>query len=220
MTLAIHILAGSLALVFGYVALFARKGAKLHRTSGALFVYAILVMAIAGLLIAAIRGVAPAINIPMALLASYLVVTALVTVRPFTAGVRWIHLGSVALALGIGVTDLAFGLEVLARGGRADMPAPPLLVFGGIALMAAGGDFRILRSGPLQGTPRLVRHLWRMCLALLIAAFSFFIGQSDEFPETIRIMPLLVLPPLLVLAAMIYWRWRIRDEARWRLRAD
>jgi uncharacterized membrane protein len=187
---AIHILAGSLALVLGYVALLARKGGKPHRTSGTLFVHSMLVMATAGLLVAAIEGVARAINIPMALLACYLVVTAL-------------------------------GVEALARGGgRAGMPAPLVLAFGGIALMAAGGDFRILRSAPLPGTARLARHLWRMCLALLIAALSFFIGQSDELPEAMRIMPLLALPVVFVLAATIFWRWRIRAVARWRLRAD
>ena len=44
MTLAIHILAGGLALVFGYVALYSRKGGTLHRRSGMLFVYAMSIM--------------------------------------------------------------------------------------------------------------------------------------------------------------------------------
>ena len=35
-----HILAGISALVFGYVALYATKGATLHRRSGIFFVYA------------------------------------------------------------------------------------------------------------------------------------------------------------------------------------
>ena len=33
----IHVVAGALALVFGYVALYAAKGAPLHRKSGILF---------------------------------------------------------------------------------------------------------------------------------------------------------------------------------------
>ena len=44
MTLLVHILAGGLALVFGYVALYAAKGATLHRKSGMLSVYAMLTM--------------------------------------------------------------------------------------------------------------------------------------------------------------------------------
>jgi uncharacterized membrane protein len=37
-----HVVAGGLALVFGYIALYAAKGAPLHRKSGILFVYAML----------------------------------------------------------------------------------------------------------------------------------------------------------------------------------
>ena len=39
-----HILAGGLALVFGYVALYKTKGATLHRKSGMLFVYTMVTM--------------------------------------------------------------------------------------------------------------------------------------------------------------------------------
>jgi len=44
MLLETHIVAGALALILGAVALLARKGARLHRRSGQLFVYAMLVM--------------------------------------------------------------------------------------------------------------------------------------------------------------------------------
>lgn len=39
MILPIHILAGILALLFGYVALFAPKGGALHRKVGLFFIY-------------------------------------------------------------------------------------------------------------------------------------------------------------------------------------
>jgi hypothetical protein len=78
----VHILAGSLGLLSGYVALYASKGAAVHRKSGLVFVCVMLTMATTGFLISAIEGVAPAINIPTALLVFYLVVTALTTVRP------------------------------------------------------------------------------------------------------------------------------------------
>jgi uncharacterized membrane protein len=44
--LPVHIAGGALALVFGYVALYATKGATLHRRSGTLFVYAMVTMAL------------------------------------------------------------------------------------------------------------------------------------------------------------------------------
>lgn len=221
MTLAIHIVAGSLALLSGYVALIARKGERLHRRTGKLFTYAMLTMAGAAVAVAVAHAAAPAINIPMALLAAYLVFTAMTTVRPAGTGARELLVGAITVALAVGLTDLAFGLGAIARGESVDgIPAFPFFLFGSVALLGAAGDLRVLRSGNPRGARRIARHLWRMCLALQIAALAFFIGQSDEFPEAIRIVPLLVLPPLFVLAAMIYWLWRVRTDARWRLQAD
>jgi uncharacterized membrane protein len=55
-----HIAGGALGLVSGFVALYAAKGARLHRRSGMLFVYAMLATCAAGVAIAAGSGVAPA----------------------------------------------------------------------------------------------------------------------------------------------------------------
>ena len=117
LTLLVHILAGGLGLVFGYVALYAAKGAPLHRRSGLLFVYAMLPMALFGMSISAFQNVAPEINIPAGLLTSYLVMTALTTVRPPTAASRWLNVVAMLVALTVGVTMLTFGLEALANGG-------------------------------------------------------------------------------------------------------
>jgi hypothetical protein len=52
-------------------------------------------------------------------------------------------------------------------------------------------------------------HLWHTCFALWIAAASFFLGQSDVFPEPLRIMTLLCIPVLFVLLLMFYWLVRV-----------
>jgi uncharacterized membrane protein len=207
----VHIVAGSLALVTGYVALYVAKGSRVHRKSGMLFVYAMLTMAFFGLTIAAVRGVAPALNIPVALLTAYLVVTSLITVRPPAAEPRCLHLGAMVVGFGVALTFLAFGFEAIANGGtRNGMPAFPFLMFGVVGLLASIGDVRVMRSGALKGASRLARHLWRMSFALFIAALSFFIGQAKVIPKPVRIMPLLALPVLAVLVTMLYWLWRVR----------
>jgi hypothetical protein len=206
-----HIVAGSLGLIFGYVALYSAKGGSLHRKSGMLFVFAMLPMALFGMAMALWRGVAPAINIPAGLLTSYLVITSLTTVRPPASGARWLHRGAMLVALGVGVSSLTFAAQALANGGtREGMPAFPFLLFGIVAMLGFVGDVRVARSGALRGAPRLARHLWRMSFALFIAALSFFIGQARVIPEPIRIRPLLALPVLLVLVTMFYWLWRVR----------
>ncbi|HYC58860.1 MAG TPA: hypothetical protein VEK79_04770 [Thermoanaerobaculia bacterium] len=164
--LLVHIIAGGLGLVSGYIALYSAKGAPLHRKPGIVFVYAMLTMCVPGLIIAIGRNVAPAINVPAAFLTASLVLTALTTV----------------------------------------------LMFGAVGLLAAAGDFRLMRSGPLEGARRIARHLWRMTFALFIAALSFFIGQAKVLPEAIRIPGLLALPVLAVLIAMFYWLWRVRAK--------
>jgi uncharacterized membrane protein len=83
-----HIVAGTLALLSGYVALYAGKGERVHRRAGMVFVYSMLAMCAGGLLLAIARGAAPYLNVPAALLTAYLVITALTTVRPVTSHPR------------------------------------------------------------------------------------------------------------------------------------
>ena len=210
-TYVVHIAAGSVGLLAGYAALWSAKGGALHRRSGTVFVYAMLAMAAAGATMAIARDRAPAINVPAATLTAYLVLTALTTVRPPSAGARSLHLAGLAAALGVGLTTLAFGLEAVANGGtRQGMPAFPFFMFAVAALLGAAGDVRLIRTGPLRGAPRIARHLWRMSFALFIAALSFFIGQARVIPKPVRVMPLLALPVLAVLVTMLYWLWRVR----------
>lgn len=206
-----HIVAGGLGLVAGYIALYATKGATLHRRSGMAFVFAMLAMSVGGMLMAAVRGVAPAVNIPASVLTAYLVITALAAIRPPAAGSRWLDIGAMLVALTVAVTSLTFGFEALANGGKRNgMPAFPFLLFGGVGLLAGLLDVRMISRGRLQGTSRLVRHLWRMSFALFVAALSFFLGQAEVIPEPIRIRGLLALPVLAVLVTMFYWLWRVR----------
>jgi hypothetical protein len=169
-------------------------------------------MSMLGMLIATGRGVAPAINVPAALLTSCLVITGLTAVRPLAAS-RWLDVGGTVLSLVAGVSSSTFGFEAIANGGtRNGIPPFPFFLFGIVGLLATAGDLRLIRSGALVGAPRLARHLWRMCFALFIAAMSFFIGQAKVIPKPLRIVPLLALPVLLVLATMLYWLWRVRSK--------
>ena len=79
--LPLHITAGVLALVFGYTALFARKGATVHRKSGLFFVAAMVVMSLSGALMAAVKPSGSVVNVVAGLLTFYFVTTALLTVR-------------------------------------------------------------------------------------------------------------------------------------------
>jgi hypothetical protein len=212
MTYVVHIAAGGVGLLSGFLALYAAKGAPLHRRSGMAFVVAMLTMCFFGTLIAAVRGVAPAINIPAGVLTAYLVITGLTTVRPLGAGSRRLDVLLMVVALAVGLTNLVFGFEAIRSPGgtRQGMPPFPFFMFGVVGTLGAVLDLRMMRSGGLTGASRLARHLWRMCFALFIASLSFFIGQAKVFPKPVRILPLLALPMLAVLVTMFYWLWRVR----------
>lgn len=210
--LLVHIVGGTLGLVAGFMALFAAKGARLHRSSGTLFVYAMLTLGASG----AVLGLAndePG-NVVAGLLTAYMVVTALTTVRPRTRGMRWLDIGAMLVGLPVGLLTLLDGLTLLATPESSiDRVRAPLSVVIGISvLLCVVSDLRMIRSGGLRGGARLGRHLRRMCFALFIASGSFFLGQAQVIPEPLRIMPLLVVPAIAPLLAMVYWVWRIRTK--------
>jgi uncharacterized membrane protein len=203
--LPVHILGGVLALVFGYVALFAPKGAGLHRRSGLFFVIAIVGMSLTGALIAALNT--SSVSVIAGLLTFYFVMTALLTVRRRTQESSWMDIGATLVALTVGAVAFKTGVE-LSGTGRPEMG--PMFIFGLVALLAVAGDIRMMRAGGIQGSRRITRHLWRMCFAMWVAAASFFWGPRGRVPEVIYIPALLPIPVLTPVVVMLYWLWRIR----------
>jgi uncharacterized membrane protein len=212
-TLLIHVAAGALGLLSGYVALYVSKGRAAHRRSGILFVYVMMTMAATGVVISATQGVAPAINVPSGLLVVYLVITSLMTVRPHTGKGRWIEAASAPMAFGIAFVCGALAVLSLSKGGGEAGLAYPLLLFGGVASAAGVGDLRARKRGPLQGAARLKRHLWRMCFGLFIASIAFYLGP-DRLPASLRSPAFRAAGVLTPIAAMGYWLWRLRNRRR------
>jgi len=216
--LPIHIAAGGLAIVLGAVALVVKKGGTIHRRSGLLFVYAMLVMGFSGSILALRNGPADG-NLAAGLTIAYFVGTALTTVRPVSPWTRRIHAAALALVVGLALVSIVGGVKAF-NGPRLSPDGVPLrtigvmsFVFATVMILAAAGDVRILRSGMLRGGPRLARHLWRMCFALFIAAGSFFSIRervAKILPEPFTSGQMRALPILLLFGAMFYWLWRVR----------
>ena len=205
-----HVAAGSAALLAGGAALAARKGGTLHAKTGTIFFATMLAMAASGAVIAAWRperGTAV-----IGLLTCYLVTTSWLAARRRDGRAGAAELAGLAVALGCAAAMLSFGL--IASGsanGRFDsLPAAAHYPFAFLAALSAALDLNFLLRGRIDGRQRIARHLWRMCAALAIAAFSFFLGQQDEFPAAWRGLPIWFAPPLSVLAAMVFWLIRVR----------
>ena len=208
MLLAIHIVAGGLAIILGAVALSVMKGGTIHRRSGMLFVYAMVVMGIT----ASILG-----NLGGGLMTGYFVGTALTTVRPLSAWTRTFHVAALTVVVGLALLTFVGGVKAFSSpGGFLDgVPFVMHFFLATVMLLAAAGDVRVLRFGVPRGGPRVARHLWRMCFALFIAAGSFFSVRervAKLLPEPFMTAPMRALPILLLFGAMFYWLWRLRGR--------
>lgn len=207
MILPAHVLAGVLALVFGYVALYATKGATLHRKAGLFFVYAMVTMSLSGAFMEAVTKSLTSVNVVAGLLTFYFVMTGLLTVRRRHHANSWTDVAGVLFAVTASALAFGAGFDLMSRGRPETVPS---FIFGAVGLLAAAGDIRVIRARGIQGPRRIARHLWRMCFAMWVAAGSFFWGPPGRVPEVINIPPLLTVAVLTPVAVMLYWLWRVR----------
>jgi hypothetical protein len=203
------------AIVTGTIALAVAKGGRLHKRSGLVFTWAMVVL---GLMAA---GIGTYENRPgqvfAGLLAAYLVFSAMTTVKPLPGIGQRFNVALMVLAFAYAVASLYGGVhEWLDRTvqviGRPRVVPP--LVIGTVMLLAAIGDLRAIRAGGLRGSRRLARHLWRMCFGLFVATGSFFLGQMKFIPEPVRIVPLLLVLAFAPILFLFYWMWRVRLRGR------
>jgi hypothetical protein len=215
-TLIVHIAGGGIALGAGAAALSFRKGGRMHAKAGTLFFAAMLVLLGTGAVMAILgsfRGTAVG-----AVFGIYLVATARATALRRDGKAGRFELAALAVAISCALAELAFGLQAASRpGGRLDgFPPTPYFVLAALAALAAGLDLNFILRGGVGAAQRIARHLWRMCAALLFAAFSFFLGQQKVMPASWHGSPLLFLPPLAVLALMVFWLLRVRFAGTFR----
>jgi hypothetical protein len=206
-----HIAAGSLALASGAASMVLRKGARWHARAGTAFFGSMMAMAGSGATLAAFispnRG-----NVMGGLVALYLTLTAWTTAWHPPRRTGRLELAGALLGALTAIAGFAWAFQ--ARGGvRHTLDGYSFglyLAFGSIALAGTLLDARMLVLGGYAGAQRITRHLSRMCLAMLIATSSFFLGQARLFPDGVRQSGVLRVPVFLVIGALVYWLVRIR----------
>lgn len=215
LALAVHFSAGLVSIVSGAIALSVAKGGQVHKKTGLVFTWAMIVLGLSA------AGIGVYENRPSqvfaGLVAAYLVYTAMTTVKPLPGIGRRMDIALMIAAFGYGVLSMYGGvnewldptIEVVGR----PRVVPPLVI-GAVILLAATGDLRAIRAGGLRGSRRLARHLWRMCFALFVATGSFFLGQMKFVPEPVRIVPLLLVLAFAPILLLFYWMWRVRIRGK------
>src|SRR5689334_13454844 len=158
--LPIHIAAGGLAIVLGAVALAVKKGGTIHRRSGMLFVYAMLVMGFSASILGFLKSPTDG-NVFTGLLTAYFVGTALTTVRPVSPWTRTINGVALTVVVGLALGSIVGGVKALNNPGLSPGGVPfrtigvMSFILATVMILAAAGDVRILRSGMPRGGPRL-----------------------------------------------------------------
>jgi hypothetical protein len=210
LVLGLHVTAGCVGVFSGGAALLSGKGSRLHRQAGNWFFVAMLTMSAIGACLAPflphrISAVAGALTF-------YLVATSWVTIRRKEGSAGYFEAGAFLFALGIAAMGATLGLmgAHTATGQLDGEPYQGAFVFAGAAALAAAGDLALILRRGISGTRRLTRHLWRMCVALLIGATSFFLGQPQFFPASLRGSFILFVPEIAILALMVFWLIRLR----------
>jgi uncharacterized membrane protein len=210
----LHIAGGMVGLLSGTVAMVYRKGSRGHRAAGNVFVVAMLIMGTCGSTLAMMKHQTN--NVFGGLLTVYMITTAWLTGHRRDGETSVFDWGALVFGLAIGGSLLILGFLV-ASGQAAPQAGVPLGMYffmGTIPLLAAAGDIRMLIRGGISGTPRIARHLWRMCFGLFIATGSFFLGQQQVFPAAIRKQYILAPLAILPLVLLIYWLVRVRISKR------
>lgn len=213
--LVLHIGGGTMAMMAGGVAMFARKGGRLHGLSGTVFFVAMLAMTGVAAIVAPMLPEARWTNTTAAIFTLYLVVSGWMTMRRRPRAVGRVERLAVVVPLGIAAMGLAL-VPYGAQTGRMDGFAT-VYIFAVISALAAAFDLKMIRQGGITGADRLVRHLWRMGAALFVATGSFFFGQADNIPGAIRETFVPTVLGVAPLALMAFWWIRTRLPRRPRL---
>ena len=214
LTIVSHFALGLIALVTGAVALSVAKGGQMHKKSGVVFSWA---MVVTGLLATAIYVYEGKANLG-GLFIGYMVITAITTVKALPVSGRRLDIALMSFAFLFAAQTYSSGVKIWQAPGHAvdGVPAGMIFFVGTIGLVAGVGDLRMIIQGPLRGARRIARHLWRMCFALFIASGSFFFGQMNFIPKQVRWMPLISALGVAPLVVLLYWMWRVRLRRRLR----
>ncbi len=222
----LHIGGGVLALVAGTVAVFARKGGRLHRRAGTLFFVSMLVMAAFAAYLAVVRP-GQLVNLFIAAFTTYLVTTAWFAARHRDGenglGEKIALLVAICLCAPFAVLSfqLAFGLPPLFKSAIPFKGAVLIAIysFTAVLFIAVLGDAKVVFGGGIAGTSRIARHLWRMCLGLTLATGSAFTNGFARFlPGPYHVPLAFFLPQFVPLILLIYWMIRVRFTGWYRNR--
>lgn len=200
-----HIIAGGLVLLSGLVALLASKGLSTHRQAGNIFFTAMVVLSLSAIYLELQLEDFPI----MGVLSLYFVTTSWLTVKRPERTTGYFEMIAFLTVSVIAITFYKWGWDIAYNGKvlEGTLPLAMYFIWGSFAAFAALLDLNMMIRGGLAGSHRIARHLWRMCISLIMGTMSFL--SQDIFPAIIANTGLLWSPIIVLLLMMIYWLCRL-----------
>ncbi len=200
----IHTPAGTVGLVAAVVALFAIKGASLHRKAGRYFTVSMLIMLIAGFIAATIKD-SPG-DMLLSAVVMYTVFTAWLTAQRKHGETGLLEKAAIIWIVVVGIAALVLSADP----GEAGTP-DIYLFWAGFAVFCAIGDLRNLQRAGLTSIQRVIRHVWRIGFSLVWTALALTDKIVKTLGENVKEMPvdqlfyIVGIPTMLMLTVTMYW---------------
>lgn len=193
--LSIHILSGTISLILGLYLMAAKKGTRLHKKTGRVFFYAMLLSAI--------------IALPMSYLhpSYFLFLIGFFTIYMLLTGVRYLKIREPKdvqvidwiLTAGIFLFALFFvstGIRNLITGNSF---GTVFLVFGSLGWLFAYQDFKNYRGRSGIRNFNLTTHLQRMTGSYIASSTAFLVVNNTFLPAALAwLLPTLLIVPLII----------------------
>ena len=213
--LTLHIGGGTVGLLSGAVALLTRKGGRIHRSAGAVFLVAMLTMSGIGGIVAPFMH--DRVSTVAGFMTFYLILTGWMTARR-REGVGAIEVAGLFVAVGgvISMAVLSWMAAQTPEGTLDGSPPQAFYIFGAVSTIAALSDLKLVLRGGISGAQRIARHVWRMCFGLFVATGSLFLGQQQVFPDWVRHTPVLLVAALAPLPFLLFWMLRVHLSKKYR----
>lgn len=213
---AFHIMAGTVAILSGFAALFYRKGALRHRQTGNIFFVTMLAMAGSGAIMAYLETAS--LSVIAGILTCYMVATSWSTVKQKPGQIGAFEYLAPWIGFAIAVSGYLLGFEGFEHADQMmhGFPAGMYIFFGSVAGLAALFDVKVILTGGISGSSRIVRHLWRMCFGLWMAVTSFFLGQERLLPDWLTETNVHIAPVLAVVILLVFWLIKVMFGKRFK----
>ncbi len=204
----IHILAGSLTLLSGFIAMTSKKGQSSHRLSGKVFFWSMTVTAILGLN-AGIFKPEYRIFIPIAIISFYQAASGyrILFIKTLNKGQKP-QLVDWALTIGMLLTSLVFIFLGISNVATDIFYSIVLFSFSTIGLYCCGVDLYNYIKKPKNKFYWLFIHIFRMSHGFIAALTAFLVNNSKLFPflpqVLLLIIPIAIGQPII---SLTIWRY-------------